>query len=158
MRTEQVKAFLASRHLQERYLQFPVSSATVALAAQAVGCPPENIVKTLSFKTKQGPVVICLAGSARLDNKKFKAFFKEKATFPHGTEVEELTGHPAGGVCPFALNEGVKVFLDQSIRPLDIVYPAAGAPNNAVRLTPQELQELTQAPWIDVSKEGQSQI
>lgn len=152
MRTEQVKAFLTQHHLQERYLHFAQSSATVELAAQAVGCAPRHIVKTLAFKTRQGPVVICLAGSARIDNRKFKAFFHEKPSFPHGTDVEQLTGHPAGGVCPFALNEGVKVYLDESVRPLDVVYPAAGAPDNAVRLTPQELQQLTAAPWIDVSK------
>lgn len=152
MRTEQVKAFLAKHQLQERYLHFAQSSATVELAAKAVGCAPQHIVKTLAFKTRQGPVVICLAGSARIDNRKFKAFFKEKPSFPHGEEVEQLTGHPAGGVCPFALNEGVKVYLDESVRGLDVVYPAAGAPDNAVRLTPQELQQLTAAPWIDVSK------
>ena len=150
MRVREVKDFLLSRGLQDRLLTFAQSSATVELAAQAVGCPPRHIVKTLAFKTKTGPIVICAAGNVRVDNKKFKAFFGEKAVFPHGDEVERLTGHPAGGVCPFALAEGVRVYLDESIRGLDTVYPAAGAPNNALRLTPQELQQLTGAPWIDV--------
>lgn len=152
MKTEQVKDFLASRGFLQHYMQFDVSSATVELAAQAVGCAPEHIVKTLAFKTKTGPIVICVCGAARVDNQKFKAVFGEKAVFPHGEEVETLTGHPAGGVCPFALNEGVRIYLDESIRPFDFVYPAAGAPNNAVKLTPQQLQELTQAQWVNIAK------
>lgn len=152
MKTDQVKEFLASRGLAARYLEFAQSSATVELAAQAVGCAPERIVKTLAFKTKRGPVVICACGAARVDNQKFKAFFGEKAVFLRGPEVEALTGHPAGGVCPFALNPGVSVYLDESVRPFDRVYPAAGAPNNAVRLSPAELQTLTGAQWIDVCK------
>ena len=151
MSAEKVKAFLAARHLQERYLHFPVSSATVDLAARAIGCAPQYIVKTLAFKTRLGPVVVCLSGARRIDNRKFKAFFKEKPSFPHADEVYALTGHPAGGVCPFALNEGVRVYLDESLLPLEVVYPAAGTADNAVRLTPQELQSLTGAPWIDVS-------
>lgn len=152
MRVEQVKDFLNKQGLLPQYRQFAVSSATVELAAKAVGCPPQHIVKTLAFKTKAGPIVVCVCGAAKVDNKKFKAVFGEKAVFPHGEEVEQLTGHPAGGVCPFALNEGVRVFLDESIRPFDFVYPAAGAPNNAVRLSPAQLQELTGAQWIDISK------
>lgn len=152
MKTPQIKEFLASLGLAERYMEFAQSSATVELAAQAIGCAPEHIVKTLAFKTKQGPIVICVCGAARVDNAKFKAFFGEKAVFPHGDEVETLTGHPAGGVCPFCLEDGVRVFLDRSLETFDTVYPAAGAPNNAVRLSPQELQALTGAPWIDVSK------
>lgn len=152
MKTEQVKAFLSSKGLLGRLLEFDRSSATVALAAQAVGCAPERIVKTLAFKTKKGPIVICLCGDARVDNAKFKAVFGEKAVFVRGEEVPALTGHPVGGVCPFALNEGVGVWLDESIRPFDCVYPAAGAPNNAVRLSPQELQTLTGAQWVDISK------
>ena len=152
MRVQEVKDFFASRGLANRILTFSQSSATVELAAQAVGCPPQHIVKTLAFKTKTGPIVICAAGNVRVDNKKFKAFFGEKAVFPHGEEVERLTGHPAGGVCPFSLLPGVRVYLDESIRNFDRVYPAAGAPDNAVRLSPQELQELTGAEWINVCK------
>ena len=152
MRVQEVKDFFASRGLANRILTFSQSSATVELAARAVGCPPQYIVKTLAFKTKTGPIVICAAGNVRVDNQKFKAFFGEKAVFPHGDEVEQLTGHPAGGVCPFALLPGVRVYLDESVRSFDQVYPAAGAPDNAVRLSPQELQELTGAEWINVCK------
>ena len=156
MRVQEVKDFLQAHGLLDRLLTFDQSSATVELAAQAVGCAPERIVKTLAFKTKAGPVVICAAGDVRVDNKKFKAFFGEKAVFPHGDEVERLTGHPAGGVCPFALLPGVRVYLDESIRGFDTVYPAAGAPNNALRLSPQQLQELTGAPWTDVCRRPQT--
>lgn len=152
MKTPQVKEFLAFHGFSDRYMEFAQSSATVELAAKAVGCAPERIVKTLAFKTKTGPVVVCACGAARVDNQKFKAFFGEKAVFPHGEEVEKLTGHPAGGVCPFCLNPGVTVYLDQSIRPFDCVYPAAGAPNNAVRLSPAELETLTRAKWTDICK------
>ncbi len=158
MRTEQVKHFLAAHGVLEQYLQFPVSSATVALAAQAVGCAAEHIVKTLAFKTKSGPIVVCVCGAAKVDNQKFKAVFGEKAVFARGEEVERLTGHPAGGVCPFALKEGVSVYLDKSIRSFAFVYPAAGAPNNAVKLTPLQLKELTDAPWIDISKMPSSSL
>lgn len=150
MRVEKVKDYLASHGLADRLLTFAQSSATVELAAKAAGCTPQHIVKTLAFKTKTGPVLICAAGHVRVDNQKYKAFFGEKAVFPHGKEVEKLTGHPAGGVCPFALPEGVRVYLDESLRGLDIVYPAAGAPNNAVRLTPQQLQALTGAEWVNI--------
>lgn len=152
MKTQQVKEFLKSRGLADRYMEFAQSSATVELAAKAVGCAPERIVKTLAFKTKTGPVVVCACGAARVDNQKFKAFFGEKAVFPHGPEVEELTGHPAGGVCPFCLNEGVRVYLDESIRGFETVYPAAGAPDNAARLSPAELESLTGGQWADVCK------
>ncbi len=152
MRVQEVKDFFASRGLANRILTFSQSSATVELAARAVGCPPQYIVKTLAFKTKTGPIVICAAGNVRVDNQKFKAFFGEKAVFPHGEDVELLTGHPAGGVCPFALLPGVRVYLDESIRNFEQVYPAAGAPDNAVRLSPQELQKLTGGEWINICK------
>ena len=158
MRVEQVKDFLAKHGLAAQYMQFAVSSATVELAAKAIGCPPQQIVKTLAFKTKTGPIVICICGTSKIDNPKFKALFGEKAVFPHGEEVEQLTGHPVGGVCPFVLNEGVRVFLDESIRPFDFVYPAAGAPNNAVKLTPEQLQQITRAPWVDVTKSSLNAI
>ena len=152
MRVNEIKTFFLQHGLQDHLLTFDQSSATVELAAKAVGCAPEHIVKTLVFKTKMGPVLICAAGNVRVDNHKYKAFFGEKAAFALREEVETLTGHPAGGVCPFALPEGVGVYLDESIRSFAQVYPAAGAVNNAVRLTPQQLQQLTGAPWIDVCK------
>lgn len=149
---ERVKAFLKAHNLLENYLEFQSSSATVDLAAAVIGCEPGRIVKSLCFQTAKGPVVICTMGRAKVDNKKYKDFFGEKATFPKLDEVAVLTGHPVGGVCPFALNEGVKVFLDESLKQYDTVYPAAGAPNNAVKLTVEELEKTTGAQWIDVCK------
>ncbi len=152
MRTEQVKQFLQQHGLSDRYIQNPTSSATVELAAQALGCEPGRIAKTLGFVTKQGPMVIVACGTAKVDNAKYKAVFNEKARFMKLNEVETLTGHPVGGVCPFALNPQVKVYLDASLKAFDPVYPAAGAPDNAVKLSLQELQTLTGGQWVDVCK------
>ena len=152
MRTEQVKEFLKQHGFLDRYIQNPTSSATVELAAQAIGCEPGRIAKTLGFVTKQGPLVVVACGTAKVDNAKYKAFFHEKARFMKFDEVEPLTGHPVGGVCPFALNPQVKVYLDASLKAFDPVYPAAGAPDNAVKLSLQELQTLTNGAWIDVCK------
>lgn len=152
MSAETVKTFLQQHDLLENYREFPTSSATVELAALAAGCEPGRIAKTLSFVTKNGPVVIVVMGTARVDNRKFKEYFHEKARFPHGEEVEQLTGHPVGGVCPFALNPGVKVYLDESLKAFDPVYPAAGAANNAVRISLAELERVTGGEWIDVCK------
>ena len=145
MRTEAVRAQLAARGLGDRYREFTVSSATVALAAEALHCEAGRIAKTLSILTATGPVLVVTMGLARLDNRKFKDLFHEKARFIPVEDVERLTGHPQGGVCPFALPEGVRVFLDESLRRYDVVYPAAGAPNNAVQLTPDELAAVRRA-------------
>ncbi len=152
MRVEAVKALLEAHGVGDAYLEFSTSSATVELAAQAVGCEPGRIAKTLSFLTSRGPVVIVVMGTARIDNRKFKDQFHEKARFPRGDEVEEYIGHPIGGVCPFALNEGVRVYLDVSLRQFDPVYPAAGAPNNAVRISLTDLERVTGGEWVDVCK------
>lgn len=152
MRVDAVKKQLEAYGLLDRYIEFPTSSATVELAAQAAGCEPGRIAKTLSFKTNSGPVVIVVMGTARIDNRKFKDCFKEKARFPQGDEVVELIGHPIGGVCPFAVNEGVRIYLDVSLKAFDPVYPAAGAPNNAVCLSLEELERVTGGTWIDVCK------
>ena len=152
MRIEEVRKQLEAFGLLEGYREFATSSATVELAAAAAGCEPGRIAKTLSFKTAEGPIVIVVMGTARIDNRKFKDQFKEKARFPQREEVETLIGHPIGGVCPFALNEGVRVFLDVSLRDFDPVYPAAGAPNNAVCLSLADLERATGGAWIDVCK------
>lgn len=152
MRTAQVKDFLKQHGFLDRYIQNATSSATVELAAQALGCEAGRIAKTLGFVTKQGPIVIVAGGTAKIDNAKYKAVFNEKARFMKLDEVETLTGHPVGGVCPFALNPQVKVYLDASLKAFDPVYPAAGAPDNAVKLSLQELQTLTGGQWIDVCK------
>ena len=116
MRIDEVKRQLEAFGVLDGYREFATSSATVELAAAAAGCEPGRIAKTLSFKTAEGPIVIVVMGTARIDNRKFKDQFKEKAKFPQGEEVESLIGHPIGGVCPFAVNEGVRVFLDLSLK------------------------------------------
>ncbi len=152
MRVDEVRKQLADFGLAERYREFSVSSATVELAARALDCEPGRIAKSLSVMTREGPAVLVVMGTARLDNRKFKDRFHQKAAFIPAEELEALIGHPAGGVCPFALPEGVRVYLDASLRAFDPVYPAAGAPNNAVELRLDELERATGGEWIDVCK------
>ncbi|GFK92933.1 hypothetical protein NNJEOMEG_00761 [Fundidesulfovibrio magnetotacticus] len=150
MGVDDVLAQLEAHGLAHRFVRCETSSATVALAAQALGCEEGRIAKTLAFATGRGPVVVVAMGLARLNNAKFKAFFGEKARFPQAGDLPGLVGHPAGGVCPFALKEGVRVCLDESLKAYDPVYPAAGAPDNAVRLTLEELERVTGGEWVDV--------
>ena len=153
MSVETVKAYLKEKGLLERYLEFPGSSATVALAAEQLGCEPDRIAKTLAIKLKSGRcLVVVVSGEARLDNSKFKKLFKETSHFCPASELEDLFGHPMGGVCPFALPEGVEVFLDESLKKYDVVYPAAGSANNAVKIETQLLAEVLKADWINVTK------
>ena len=153
MSLERAKAHLERFGLADRVQLFDVSSATVELAAQAVGCEPARIAKTLSFLLPEGPVLILAAGDARIDNGKYKAQFHTKAKMIPHDQVEELIGHGVGGVCPFGVKEGVPVWLDESLRRFDIVYPAAGTSNSAVKLTLAELEQASQAlGWVDVCK------
>ena len=153
MSLERAKAHLERFGLADRVQLFDVSSATVELAAQAVGCEPAHIAKTLSFLLPEGPVLILAAGDARIDNGKYKAQFHTKAKMIPHDQVEELIGHGVGGVCPFGVKEGVPVWLDESLRRFDIVYPAAGTSNSAVKLTLAELEQASQAlGWVDVCK------
>ena len=152
MRVDDVREQLAAFGLEDAYREFATSSATVELAAVAAGCEPGRIAKTLSFKTPDGPMVIVVMGTARVDNRKFKDTFRHKAQFPQPDEVETLIGHPVGGVCPFAVNPGVRVCLDESLKAFDPVYPAAGAPNNAVCLSLADLERVTGGEWVDVCK------
>lgn len=153
MRVDAVREFLERHGLGAAYRQFEVSSATVDLAAAAVGCEPGRIAKTLSLLGKDGPLVLVVMGTARLDNRKFKDVFHQKAHFIKAEDVESLVGHPMGGVCPFALPEGVPVYLDVSMRRFDTVYPAAGSANSAVPMTCQELSQCARAAaWVDVGK------
>lgn len=135
-------------------LQFDVSSATVELAAKALNCGPELIAKTLSFMTANGPILIVLAGDKKLDNHKFKENFHQKAKMLKADEVESLIGHGVGGVCPFGINEGIKVYLDESMKRFEHVYPACGSSNSAIKLTPDELLTLSKAEgFINIAKE-----
>ncbi len=153
MSIERARAHLAARGLAERIMEFEQSSATVELAAAAVGCDPACIAKTLSFHVADRVALILFAGDARIDNRKFKDQFHSKAKMLAASEAEELIGHGVGGVCPFGVNEGCDVYLDESLRRFDVVYPAAGNAASAVRLTLPELEEAC-APctWINVSK------
>ncbi|MGI5065161.1 YbaK/EbsC family protein [Treponema putidum] len=139
--------------LEDRIIEFDKSSATVDLAAAALGCKPEFIVKTLAFMVKETPVLVLLAGSARIDNAKFRQTFHCKTKMMNEEQLFNFIGHPAGGVCPFGLKTQVSVYIDESIRPLDWVYPAAGTENTAVRMNVQELEKASQAvKWVNVSK------
>ncbi len=154
MSMERAKAHLSALGLADRIMEFDVSSATVALAAEAVGCLPEHIIKTLSFENGDGALLILASGTARIDNAKFKARFGRKAKMLPAERVEPLTGHGVGGVCPFGVNPGVEIWLDESARGLDPVYPAAGTPNSAVRLSVPELLRASGAlGWVDVTKQ-----
>jgi prolyl-tRNA editing enzyme YbaK/EbsC (Cys-tRNA(Pro) deacylase) len=153
MSYEAARAHLEKYGLEDRIQLFDVSSATVELAAQAVGVEGARIAKTLSFKVDNGCILILAAGDARIDNKKYKATFHKKASMPSPEEVLEQIGHPVGGVCPFGIKEGVPVYLDESLKRFDIVYPAAGTGNSAVKLTIEELYKSAEATgWVDVCK------
>ena len=139
--------------MEDKILEFPVSSATVELAAQALNTEGCRIAKTLSFSVNDSPILIVTAGDAKIDNKKYKTFFGAKAKMLSFEEVEEKIGHAVGGVCPFAINEGVKVYLDESIKRFETVFPACGSSNSAIELTPDELEKYSGfIEWIDVCK------
>lgn len=151
---ETARAWLEKRGLGDRVIIFDVSSATVALAAEALGVEPGRIAKSLSFYGEEGEVILVLAaGDRRIDNGKFKATFGRKAKMLEAADVEPLTGHAPGGVCPFGCAPGVRVWLDESLKEYDIVYPACGGSNTAVRLTVEELCDASAAAgWVDVTK------
>ncbi len=156
MSIEKVRAYLEPLGLAGRVLEFDVSSATVELAAQALGCPGCRIAKSLSFLLPDGPILVVAAGDARVDNAKYKARFGAKAKMLTPDQVEELIGHAVGGVCPFAVNEGVRVYLDVSLRRFETVFPACGSANSAIELTLPELETASGSrEWVDVCKNGQ---
>ena len=145
------KAFLDKKGFGDRVMEFEVSSATVELAAVAVGTEPARIAKSLTFMVDDKPVMIVCAGDAKVANSKYKGFFHTKARMLTYDEVHELIGHDVGGVCPFGCSEDVSVYLDESLKRFDIVYPACGSSNSAVKLTPDELMVASEAlEWIDV--------
>lgn len=154
MAIEKVKEYFRQYDIEDRVLEFDVSSATVDLAAEAVGCEPARIAKTLSFKVDEQPILIVCAGDAKIANPKYKAEFGQKAVMLSPQEAIDLIGHAVGGVCPFALNEGVKVYLDESLKRFDTVFPAAGSDNSAIELSPDELEKCSQGfvKWVDVCK------
>lgn len=156
MSVEKVRNYLAEYGFADRLKVLDVSSATVELAAQALGCEGKRIAKTLSFSVNGAPILVVCAGDAKIDNAKYKAYFSAKAKMLTPDEAVELVGHAVGGVCPFAVNDGVKTYLDVSLKRFDIVYPAGGSANSAVELHIPELEALCpDAPWVDVCKAWQ---
>lgn len=153
MAIESVKDYFREIGLEDRIQEFTVSSATVALAAQALGCEECRIAKTLSFHVDDKVVLIVAAGDAKIDNSKYKAQFGTKAKMLAFDEAEELIGHAVGGVCPFAVNEGVEVYLDVSLKRFETVFPACGSSNSAIELNMEELEKYSGSlAWIDVCK------
>ena len=152
MGKKEVEEFFASIGRSDiKIIEFAQSSATVELAAQAAGVEPARIAKTLTYDLKDGShIIIVTSGTARVSNRKFKDCFHCKARMMDHDEALTLTGHPIGGVCPFGLRTPIAVYLDESLKKFDEVYPAAGAPNNAVKIKVDEFAELANASWIDV--------
>ena len=158
MSIEKVRAYFDTLGIADRIQEFPVSSATVELAAQALGVAPARIAKTLSFKLEERTVLVVAAGDAKIDNPKYKAAFGGKAKMLTPEEAVERVGHAVGGVCPFAVNDGVEVYLDESLRRFDTVFPAAGSSNSAIEMTCDELAQYAKSDkWVDVCKGWQEE-
>ena len=149
MAIDKVKEYFNPLHMEDHILEFDVSSATVELAAEALHCEGKRIAKTMSFLVGEQPILIVTAG----DNAKYKHFFGAKAKMIPGEEVEAIIGHAIGGVCPFAVNDNVKIYLDESLQRFETVFPAAGSPNSAIELTIPELEKYSNfLQWVDVCK------
>ena len=154
MSIDNVRKYLTQFNIENDILEFPVSAATVQLAAEALNVIPARITKTLALKDGDGCMVIAVAGDGKIDNKKFKTEFGFKAKMLSPEETLEMTGHAVGGVCPFALPEGVKAYCDISMKRFDTVFPACGSSNSAIELTCDELFEYSNAvKWIDICKD-----
>ncbi|MGE6575009.1 YbaK/EbsC family protein [Paenibacillus xylanexedens] len=153
MAIEKVKDFFKQYGMDSQINEFEVSSATVDLAASALGCEPERIAKTLSFMVNGQAVLVVAAGDAKVDNKKFKEYFKTKAKMLSPDEAMDMVGHAIGGVCPFAIKNDVSVYLDISLKRFDTIYPACGSSNSAIELTIKQLEKHSSySEWIDVCK------
>lgn len=153
MSKEIVREYFKQYGIEDRIQEFNESSATVDLAAKAIGCNPEHIAKTLSFKVEDKAILIVVAGDKKIDNAKYKLEFNTKAKMLAPEEVEEMIGHKIGGVCPFGIKENIKVYLDNSLKRFEFVYPAAGSSNSAIKLSIEELEKYSNyEKWIDVSK------
>lgn len=153
MAIEKVKEFFKAFNIENKVIEFETSSATVELAALALNCEPCRIAKTLSFLVNESAILIVCAGDVKIDNSKFKAQFNTKAKMLEFAQVEPLIGHAVGGVCPFAINENVSVYLDKSLKRFETVFPACGSSNSAIELTISELEKYSNfVSWIDVCK------
>lgn len=153
MSVEKVKNYLKTFGMEDRVMEFEVSSATVELAARAVGVEPARIAKSMSFRGREGAILVVTAGDAKVDNRKFKDFFHIKASMLSAEEAKENTGYAVGGVCPFDNPAGLAVYLDVSLKRFETVFPAAGSANSAVRVSCDELMQTSKAlQWVDVCK------
>ncbi len=153
MAIERVRAYFREHGMEDRVREFEVSSATVELAAAALNCEPKRIAKTLSFMLDGVAILVVTAGDAKVDNAKYKSRFGTKAKMLTPDEAVELVGHAVGGVCPFALKEGVTVYLDESLKRFETVFPACGSGNSAIELTVDELEKYSNcSDWVDVCK------
>lgn len=153
MAIERVKEFFKQYDMDKNIKEFDVSSATVELAAKALGCEPEHIAKTLSFSVNDEPILIVMAGDSKVDNQKYKEYFGKKAKMLSQDEVESKIGHAVGGVCPFGINGGITVYLDESLKRFETVFPACGSTNSAIELTIDEMERFSgYKEWINVCK------
>ena len=154
MSIEKVKEYFKQFGIENKIIELSQSSATVELAAIALGCEGQRIAKTLSFLVEEKPILIVAAGDAKIDNKKYRTFFNAKAKMISFEEVEQYIGHGVGGVCPFAINENVKVYLDDSLKRFNTIFPACGSSNSAIELTNEELEKYSSnfVCWVDVCK------
>ena len=151
MAIDKVKEYFKPLHMEDHILEFDVSSATVELAAEALHCEEKRIAKTMSFLVGEQPILIVTAGDTKIDNAKYRHFFGAKAKMIPGEEVEAIIGHAIGGVCPFAINENVKVYLDESLKRFQTVFPAAGSSNSAIELTIPELEKYSNfLQWVEL--------
>ncbi len=152
MSVKSVKKQFEDENLSLKVVELDKSTATVELAAQAIGVEPERIAKTMAFKLKDRDILIVSKGDAKIDNRKFKDCFSTKAKMLNPDEVLEVTGHAVGGVCPFGLKNPIDTYLDETLKEFDFVYPAAGAPNAAVKVSVDQLEEITKGTWADLCK------
>lgn len=153
MSIEKVKNYFKKFGLENRIIEFDTSSATVELAAAALHCQPERIAKSLSFLLKEKAIIIVTAGDVKIDNKKFKEIFETKAKMIEKDRVEELIGHKVGGVCPFAIKDDVDVYLDESLKRFETVFPACGSSNSAIEMTIKELEKYSNyKSWVGLAK------
>lgn len=152
MSIDSVKKQFKKEGLSLEVIEMDTSTATVELAAAALGVEPARIAKTMAFRLKERDILLLTKGDVKIDNQKFKGYFKEKAKFIGLDDVEEATGHPVGGVCPFGLIKPLDIYLDESLKVFDYVFPAGGGANTAVKIDVDYLAEVTKGTWIDVCK------
>lgn len=158
MAIEKARKHLEKWNMDKNVMEFEVSSATVELAAQALGCESARIAKTLSFRSGDGCMLIVCAGDAKVDNAKYRKQFEMKAKMLSADEVADMVGHEVGGVCPFGVNEGVPIYLDESLKRFKTVFPACGSSNSAIELTVPELEQMSHSlGWVDVCKGWESE-